>query len=112
MDLADRARKADQRIEHVKTASGHAERWRLGGVVTPAIGEHAGRIFVGEMSFDVHDIAEHSPVHDALEFAHRWEATPVVTATERYAGIAARRDRPHSLRAAKRQRLFAPHRLA
>jgi hypothetical protein len=95
----------------MRCSPGHAAAGRLARIVAPAA-EHAGRVLVGEIAFDMHDVADDAVGHHALEFAHRREAALVIAQRERHAGLGGGGNRDRRLGARQGQRLFRPDRLA
>ena len=55
-------------------------------IVAPAA-EHARRVLVGEIAFDMQHLADGAVGHHALELAHRGKAALVVAERERHAGL-------------------------
>jgi hypothetical protein len=109
--IVDWADQIDEGIEHMQPGTGHPEARRLAWVIAPATG-HAGRVLVGEMTFNMHHLADDAIFDHALELAHRGKAALVIAAAERHAGRARRGDGALSLGPSERQRLLAPNRFA
>jgi hypothetical protein len=69
-------------------------------------------MFVGEVAFDMQDVADDAFCDQALELAHARKASLIVTESEGHAGLFASRNGPFGFSASEGKRFFAPNRLA